>query len=240
MSVKDLNLSLDRQLAHDESALHPPGGADRRPGSGRLKSVAGTAPSGQKPSPRRVRAGNRNRLWVPTALIALVNMLFLVVAGIWLTGPRLTPASNAASAAEVELNQLQTQLDVMQEQLVLVQSTLEEQQRLLILRQLETPPEVTPQAAATAHEDATAETAPALPTWQVHLGHFATRDEAIALQLDLAQLGYTATIAAAATPDEPGVALLLGGFAERDLAELAAKDIMQRTRLNGLWVSTGE
>ena len=77
----------------------------------------------------------------------------------------------------------------------------------------------------------------ASPAWQINLGHFDTRDEAVSMQRELAALGYTADIA---TADDAGVTLLLGGFGERKLAELAAKDIMQRTRLNGLWVSGGK
>ncbi|MEZ5569451.1 MAG: hypothetical protein R3E54_14095 [Halioglobus sp.] len=254
MSAKDLNLSLDRKLAHagapgkDKTA-----GVLKRGRFARLKPVPNLSAEGQQAPSRRPTptgtavAGSAASQWLAPALIALVNMLFLLLAGIWLTGTQYSPLTSRAPAdATLEapeapaLTRLQTQLDVMQEQLLTLQATLEEQQRLLLFSRLEA--ELAAEQGDASPGDASpgaAVSPPASPPgWQIHLGHFATREAAVTLQNDLRRLGYNADIAASTTPDDSGVSLLLKGFSERKLAELTAKDIMQSTRLNGLWVST--
>ncbi len=242
MSAKDLNLSFDRELARARDASSGPAPVrNERGGIAEQQQPASGRPPPRKALKRASRPA-KTQQWVMPAVIALANMVFLVVAGIWLTGtsyprvPARDPAAMAAAPqAEADLSSLQTQLDVMQQQLVGLQSTLEEQQRLLLFTRLEA---MQPAGAdQTDAEDAAASPEKASPAWQINLGHFDTRDEAVSMQRELAALGYTADIA---TADDAGVTLLLGGFGERKLAELAAKDIMQRTRLNGLWVSGGK
>lgn len=239
MSAKDLNLSFDRELARARSAgadatrgsSERKGGAGRRAGAGAANRRKNQAWQARKPQP-----------WLLPALIVLVNMAFLLVAGLWLTGTdfhrpptREAAVASAMPMATNELTALQTRLDAIQEQLTVLQSTLEEQQRLLLFSRLEALQSADPDQVNA--EDSAATPASSAPAWQINLGHFDTRAEAVAVQSDLGKLGYAASLEAA---DDGGVRLLLGGFRERKLAELTAKDIMQSTRLNGLWVSGGE
>ncbi len=237
MSDKDLNLSFDRALARAGSA-----DPDATPGSSAGKGSAGRRAAAPNKRKKQVRRAGKTQPWVLPALIVLVNMAFLLLAGLWLTGTgyHRPPTGEAASAATLPmaldgLSNLQTRLDVMQQQLTALQSTLEEQQRLLLFSRLEALQSVDPDQGDA--KDSAATPAGSAPAWQINLGHFDTRAEAIAVQGDLDKLGYAAVLEAA---DDGGVRLLLGGFRERKLAELTANDIMQGTRLNGLWVSGGK
>jgi len=241
MSTKDLNLSLEHDLADTGYRVDGARGGGSRDTSGagrrfrgrqkaaaaRQKSAAGTARKHTAP-PRWFAAG-----------IALANMLFLLVAGIWLTGhsqkPATPPAASMGAIAEPGLDDLRTQLDAVQQQLASLQGVVEAQYRLLVVAQRKLADAAPTQ---TARPD-TAQVAPD-PVWQVNIGHVHAQEESAAMQRELQALGYAAETASENRAEGKGFRVLLTGFGDRDAAELVAKDIMARSRFNGLWVSRSD
>jgi len=241
MSTKDLNLSLEYDLADtDYRGVGPRAGRGReptatgRPVRGRQKSAAAR----QKPAARKFRKRSGASGWLAAA-VALANMLFLLLAGIWLTGynqqPTAPPTASVATIADPGLSDLRTQLASMQQQLASLQAAVEAQHRLLAVTRAESADDAPAQAAAAGAGQAAPD-----PSWHVNLGHVQTREESVAMQRELQALGYTARVTAKTRGDGEGFSVLLTGFGDRDAAELTAKDIMARTRFNGLWVSRSE
>lgn len=235
MSAKDLNFSLDR--APPSGGPRDRASRPRRPATSGLRAVRepGVAPAG-KPAPARGRSGGA---WL-AATIALANMAFLVLAGLWLSGigreplPE-RPAADALADATSSLHAVQAQLGELRREVTLLQAAVDAQRQLLVAAHLARTDE---RGAAGEEPGATAATA-AAEQWYINLGHFATRPEAAAQQEKLASLGYTGSVVVAAEGANP-FALRLPGFPARAAAEEAANDIMGRTDLNGLWVTTGD
>jgi len=231
MPVKNLNLSLERGTADAASTAAAPVSARGAATTG-LRAV-------REPPPRARRNGPARAGGAPWAVatIALTNMAFLVLAGLWLSGygreaPR-TPAPAAGMAPELAdaLPGVQAQLGELRRELRLLQTAIDAQRQLLVAAHL-----ARSEATATpAPEAAGAATEP--PRWHINLGEFSSRAEAAALGEQLAQLGHPGAVVAA---DGGPVTLRLAGFGARQEAEAAAAEIMARTSLNGLWVATGE
>src|SRR6056297_558594 len=112
MSTKDLNLSLEYDLADTGYRGDGPrdGGNRDTPATGRrFRGRQKAAAARQKPAAGKVRQQPGASAWLAAA-VALANMLFLLVAGIWLTGykpqPAPPPAAPVAPIAEAGLSDL--------------------------------------------------------------------------------------------------------------------------------------
>ncbi|MDZ7784026.1 MAG: SPOR domain-containing protein [Halioglobus sp.] len=241
MSTKDLNLSLEYDLADTGYRVDGARGRGSRDASGAGRHLReGQKAAAARPKTAAVMARKHAgpSAWF-AAGIALANMLFLLLAGIWLTGygrmPATPPAASVAPIAEPVLTDLRTQLDAVQQQLAGLQTVVEAQHRLLVVTQRK----LADAAPAPAAESDAGQAAPD-PLWQVNIGHVHAREESATMQRELQALGYAAEITEETRANGEGFRVLLTGFGDRDAAELTAKDIMARTRFNGLWVSRSE
>ena len=241
MSTKDLNLSLEHDLADTAYRVGGARGGGERDRSGAGRQFRGgqkAAAARQKPAAGTARKPAGPSGWFAAA-VALANMLFLLLAGIWLSGygrmPATPPATGVTPITESGLADLRTQLDAVQQQLAGLQTVVEAQHRLLVVTQRK----LADAAPAPAAEPDAGQAAPD-PLWQVNIGHVHAQEESATMQRELQALGYAAEITAETRAESEGFRVLLTGFGDRDAAELTAKDIMARTRFNGLWVSRSD
>lgn len=179
--------------------------------------------------------------------IVLANMLFLVLAGLWLTGTDyrgLLAPTSIVTATNNELPQLQTMLADIKHRLAAMEQSL-------VTLQSATAPTTTPEEAeqpAPASPEpvpqvATADPAPSPPpvevppVWEVNLGDFDTRAEAITSHQQIQALDLEPVISRHRRNGRNLYQVHLTGFSDRQAAEQAANKIMQETSLNGLWVA---
>lgn len=251
MTVKDLNFSFDSNLVRspvvaDRDPAGDPGRADRtarpapgRPSRGRRKPVQA----------ERRATGGRGQL-AATIGIALVNMLFLVVAGIWLSGYFFQPAGLGGPAALVEddriaplLVELNSRVGALEQQLADLQVSTVRQQQTIISSQQSMEARLTAQweQALTAREpkpEAAPAEPPAAPAWYVNLGDYVSREGAAALERQMLDLGYRVEIETRTEDSRIIYRVTLPGFVDQASADQAAQGIMEQTSLNGLWVAT--
>ena len=188
-----------------------------------------------------------------------MNMLFLVLAGLWLTGTEFQSrplptevAPQDASASNDRLNALGTQMATLNQQMSELRSEIEQ-----LRAPLPTDITVSPgpdngqvlddsASAATDHPLASPEPADSMPaqntidtprTWQVNLGDFNTRSTAQATLAQLGKIGLQGQIRTDASSGSPSYVVTLDNFVKREDAEAVANDIMRKTELNGLWVA---
>lgn len=254
MTAKDLHFSLDAGLTPPESQSARQATAARGQTRPRLAPVPGARPEG-RPKRRQPAAVKTNRQWLAVAAIALLNMAFLALAALWLTGnayqfdgagSRTANSADAVSASTLAAmqaglterteqlgqqlgEQLGQQLDP---QLQSLQSTLQEQGRLLAALQSEV-------AQLRGRLAATAVTTPAQASakgWHINLGSFPTTRGALELQQQMKAWGHAALVRPETADGETSYRVLIDGFRDRETADNAARKIMEQTNLNGLWV----
>lgn len=204
---------------------------------------------------KQPRGGNGQ--WLLTGVIALANMLFLVLAGLWLTGTDLkgvfsghadTPpyAAGAEPSAWLEANARLTQLSGEIEGL---RAQVDSLQTMLIAQPAPVAPKPAEQPAATvstaAAQPERQEPAPLLQApepilWQVNLGDYASRKAARVTQQKLQALGLQSTIEQNRENGQTTYLVTLAGFERRLEAENVANRIMLETELNGLWVARNQ
>jgi cell division protein FtsN len=71
--------------------------------------------------------------------------------------------------------------------------------------------------------------------WYVNIGTFSSKKSAQKLQNQLSTLGHAAQINTTSLENKPAYRVQLPGFKDRETAELAARQVMDKTNLNGLW-----
>lgn len=221
--------------------------------------------STRKQSPRTVKetrnrshSAHGNLQWLLTAAVAVVNMLFIGLAALWLTGTDLKGSlvhSNTNNAAKTEaviaaVQESNTQMASM----VLELSTLKEQLNTLAIEVKKTAssqdqgtlpaasnPIVLPQTAEKAAllppPIASAVTKPKTTTWQVNLGDYASRKEARQTQQILQNMGLQTQMNQLQANGTTAYLVSISGYADRQDAEDVANEIMSDTQLNGLWVA---
>lgn len=84
-------------------------------------------------------------------------------------------------------------------------------------------------------ESATTTPKKATNNWYVNIGTFSSKKSAQKLQNQLSALGHSAQINATSLENKPAYRVQLPGFKDREAAELAARQVMDKTNLNGLW-----
>lgn len=277
MTNKDLNLALDKHLIQPEddapspssnqfnrtnfTAAEPGDDAlieESRPRSDRLQ--ANTRDHHREPLfPQWLTDTKQPFLWLSVALVS-INLIFLLIAGIWLSGLNDQTTDRQSQLSVSTEQQLSNQLTSLDEQLTEIQQRLDqltlsvsEQQQLIatsandLTKELES---LTAQQAllsnrvikaesTAATDTATKNKTPTSPTaqkkWHVNLGTFSTKEAAMRLQKQLLALGHSVQVNSTSIENKTAYRVQLPGFEDRESAERVAKQIMDKTRLNGLW-----
>lgn len=239
MTRKDLNLSLDRGLLEQGAHQHraPPNPDAVVDFSSRQPKQRAARQKSRQP-----RAGQWSAITI--AIIAVANMLFLMVAGIWLSGHTYDSAARPdATGVDIspEINLLLLQVDnrlkTIEQQLGSLQLALDEQQSIAASDSFDLDSHV----RETLGQQQETVTAPApAPAWHINLGNFDSREVALGLQQRLQAIGHQTRIKPATSDGKTSYRVILAGFDQRESAELVAKQIMAQTDLNGLWVAQGE
>ncbi len=249
MATKDLNLSLDRALLQSNVAR------EHQAANGETR--AATAPAGRRQAGKKrtaKHAPQRTAAWPAIAFtgIAIANMSFLVLAGLWLSAfSGLQPA--AAGSADVEisaqLDRIDRSISALQQQLTDLQVAANAQQQLIVsayqsigdqLQVRTDPSAATKQAGPGAGDSATtpaaADNPEASADWYVDLGNFPSRNAALAAQRSLLALGYEARIQVSGRGGSSAHALILADFKDRPSAESVATALMEQTQLESVSV----
>ncbi|MFK7974657.1 MAG: SPOR domain-containing protein [Halioglobus sp.] len=202
-----------------------------------------------------------NRAWLLGAAVALVNMLFLVLAALWLTGtdlkgsfapihPTTLKSSNELRAAVEEGNKRLAsallELGTIKAQLTKLENSLQttnqpKDRPASPVDKKEPPAKPTASTVGTVQRPAAEqEPTPAVSqtiSWQVNLGDYASRLEARETQRTLQKLGFQALISSLEVNGAIAYLVNISGFSSREDAESVANEIMVDTQLNGLWVA---
>ncbi|GAB5452986.1 MAG: hypothetical protein Hals2KO_33140 [Halioglobus sp.] len=236
MTAKDLHFSFDSTLAQEA-----PAAAQTPPGLSSVAALPGTG----KPA-RRAQTAKPNRQWLAVTGIALLNMAFLLLAALWLSGnayqvsDRQPPGITTTNGTDSALADLHAASDRNEQQLSAVQAALQEQARLLVALQAELAQLNAAGAIAPPAASATAVTVAATPDWHINLGAFRTADAARTVLRDVRDKGYSPDVQQEVIGGETTYRVVLKGFASREAADAEAHRIMQQTSLSGLWVWDGQ
>lgn len=239
MTRKDLNLSLARDL------LEPAAQQYRAPQNPDAVVEFSSRQRQQRAAGQKSRQpGGGQWSAITIAVIAVANMLFLMVAGIWLSGHTYDSAARPGAASvetSPEINLLLLQIDnrlkTVEQQLGGLQLALDEQQPIMASDSFDIDSHV--RDTLSQQEIAIDAPAPA-PAWHINLGNFDSREVALGLQQRLQAIGHQTRIKPVTSDDKTSYLVVLAGFDQRESAELVAKQIMAQTDLNGLWVAEGE
>ncbi len=239
MTRKDLNLSLDRGLLEPSANQHrTPHGPDD--GVQLASRKQNKRPAGQT----RGHAGGGQWTAITIALIAVANMLFLMVAGIWLSGHTFDSAARPGAArAEITpelgllLAQINNRLSTIDQQLGDLHLALDKQQAIIVPDSFDIDSHL---REALSQDENTTDAPPPAATWHINLGNFDSREVALGLQQRMQAIGHQTRIKPTTSDDKTSFLVVLAGFDQRESAELVAKQIMEQTDLNSLWVAEGE
>ena len=233
MTRKDLNLSLDQSLLPPEKAQgSTPGatsGKQDRPGSKKRPTAA-------------TLARRENWRTITIAGFAVLNMAFLLAAGIWLstlqhTISRPLTAITTGTVPRIEIMLVEThdRLDALQGQLDELVVAIDDQQQYIasVYAEKGNDRAMLPDKNDPTKTFSIKETPTAADNWYVKLGTFSSEEAAARFSL---QLGSTRQISRYDLPGSTSFELRLSGFEERESAEMVAGDIMEQTKLNGLTI----
>lgn len=257
MTTKDLNLSLDRGLlqpkvAHNRNSAAPfaqPGAAQRD-----------TRPTSRSTTRRPARQALSS--WHVTAVsgVAIANMLFLVLAGLWLSGHTdRTPTQLADSRLDIapQLRAMEAGIDVrissLEQQLENLEVTINAQWQLVATARQDIAgarPQGDSQQALSAEATSTGATpgevaqtidpAQQSKDWHVSLGSFSEKNSAASVQGQLQALGYEAQIQSLNIDNTMTHRVILPAFENQKSAEVAATMLMAQTQLDTVSVWQGD
>ena len=236
MSRKDLNLSLDQSMLQHQAQHKPardtPVASHVRPGL--RKKPAGTAP------------GNRsNWALMLIAGVAIVNMAFLLAAGIWLSTLQHTIASQTAANAtdiaprlEILLIDTNDRLAALQQQFDELRLSFHDHQQLTasVNARIKQAEAASPVQNMPAEESLPKEMPIAADNWYVSLGTFSSEVDSARVRSQLDSIGQLAQVSRYDDKGKASFELRLAGFKDRESAEVAAGSILEKTNLNGLSV----
>lgn len=278
MTNKDLHLALDQNLIHLSSKQKDEG--DQTPHdteTANLESITDLSQGYQNPANNHypeppptfkewieaIRQSPRFRLAIT------VLLLFLLLAGLWLTNQssqsetdtftQSTSTSSAIKANQAQLETFNNQVLLLQQEVEQLKLSLQEQQNLIdtnskdlnkkieaLAQQLQASktkeaskpiPSKTELRKKDIPNKESATTTPKKATnhWYVNIGTFSSKKSAQKLQNQLSTLGHSAQINTTSLENKPAYRVQLPGFKNREAAELAARQVMDKTNLNGLW-----
>lgn len=253
MTTKDLNLSFDRGL------LRPTETHSQTTKSGNTRQVEAAIETRLPKNrvPRRT-APQKKLSWQGITIIgiAITNMLFLVLAGIWLSErsgglpPQLaTRHSDITPQLEVMQARIEQQIDSIEQQLENLQIAINGQQHLIVsayqdigLRMhegkpaAEAPQDTAPPSPAPNQEAPKPGEAEAHTGWYINLGSFPTKAAAFEIQEQFQAFGYAAQIHTLTIDNQAAYAVILPNFEDQASAETAVNQLLDRTDLDGLTV----
>ena len=229
MPAKDLNFSLDGEY-HAPKLVRK-----KTPPDDRGMDEFITAP------PLRLR---RNRPSYTATILASANFAFLVLAGLWLfyQGPGAPDRAYAHNPdTEASLALVTSQLQTLQQQLNALQTGIGEERAAALARHEALASHLgntasRPTDAADAAAGAASEQAELQKGWHINLGTFPNKDAARKLLAQLQALGHRAQIESNNVNKAAIHSVTVPGFQNQEAAEVAAKQLMEKTSLNGLWV----
>ncbi len=236
MSRKDLNLSLDQSMLQHQ-VQHEPARDTSVVNNDRLGLRKKAAP----PPP----AYRNNWAFMLIAGVAIVNMAFLLAAGIWLSTFRHTIATPVAAIAtdiaprlEILFIDTNDRLAALQQQFDQLTLSFNDHQQLTISvdarkKQGETVP---PVQNISAEEFLPKEMPIAADNWYVSLGTFSSEADSARVRSQLDSIGQLAQVSRYDDKGKASFELRLAGFKDRESAEMAAGSILEKTNLNGLSV----
>ena len=196
-------------------------------------------------------------LWLSVVLVS-INLLFLLLAGLWLSSQDFKQQDNVAlahtpnKAVTTKLATVNQKLERVQQQLDQLSITLSEQQQLIAksshnidqqlqafnAKQNQFALALQPVKPTTEPKPSQKKAAPSpKPTnnWHVNIGTFSSKDAALRLKKQLLVLGHSVQINDTQINDKQAYRVQLPGFKDREAAEQVATKIMDQTKLNGLW-----
>ncbi|NND68743.1 MAG: SPOR domain-containing protein [Halioglobus sp.] len=252
MTVKDLHFSFDGALAKAQVPAN-----EQAAPSARERREALQRPPAKKTRNKAQGTGEASarRAWITASFVSLVNMAFLVLAGLWLTGTHYQIPGLAGFIAPLQdegpgpaIQELPSGLDATAGQLAELRAAVAAQSELLIAiqAQLARSREAQEIPVATAAVEASVPAAPSevpAPTakdWQINLGSFSSAQGAMKLQAELASMGYAAQVSQPGDPGEIAYRVWMGGYENRAAADTVAHQLMDQTSLTGLWVWNGQ
>jgi len=236
MTRKDLNLSLDQSLL-------PPRKAP--------ESTRGTVTGKQgRPSSKKqpaITPPKHRKNWHTTTIagFAIINMAFLLAAGIWLStlqhtlaAPIATMITGTVPRIEIMLVDTNDRLDALQRQLYELIVVIDDHQQLTaaVYAEQEDDQTVLVGENVPASKVSAKEIPRAADNWYVNLGTFSSEDAADRVRLQLNSTRQQAQISRYDLPGTTSFELRLAGFEDRESAELAAGEVMENTELNGLTI----
>jgi len=233
MTRKDLNLSFDQSLVQHSTTQTPPlRNVIQLPGGPKSKKPVKKPPSRRHPGIQTVTM----------AAIAFINIAALLLAAYWLSSlqpavPR--PAAGIAERSEFVLLEINEKITSMHGQLDTLQLTVLKQEQLLaqlVIGDAEDTQETIDTNKNTENPVLTKESPKPADNWYINLGTFISEEEAVGVKRQLRSIGLEAQIRHEVQGGTTAFEVHLPGFEDRDSAELAARKIMEQTRLNGLWV----
>lgn len=244
MTDKDLNLSLDQNL------LKPWKEIDQR------DTPADIAPP-EKPTLAAERSGqdgpkaerSQQMGWLLTAvltsnLLMVVTIIFLLIQQPNPGKPAdmITPAEDDNRLLlESKMDQMDRQFEQsigqLNQQLEQFQVSLLDQQRQLISALLDLSENIKQTGSDLEREIAGTTTS---AHWHVNLGTFSTNEAATQLRKQIDAIGYQAEINHVSLDEKIVYRVQLPGYKDRETAEKTAREIMDKTKLNGLWAWEGK
>jgi|GEM_PF-660212 len=171
----------------------------------------------------------------------------------------VSSTNQSIEANQAQLEKLNNKVLSLQQQIEQLKLSLHEQQSLITTSSEGMNKEIralshqlqTSKAKATSNPTPTSEAIPGKATsskesntpapkkttnnWYVNLGTFSSKKSAQRLQKQLSVLGHSAQINTTSLEDKLAYRVQLPGFTDRESAELAARQVMDKTNLNGLW-----
>lgn len=234
MTTKDLNLSLDPVLLQTKLTPQAHTAANhttadyREPNTS--KSSVNTGAKASSP-------------WFAALTVAAANVIFLGGVGYWLFHNNLLWAPPAppvplevSLALTLRLNEIDDKLKSLQVQMDHQLLATDKQHQIVLLTQQDLAKQLVLLTPDIATVPATDEKPLAAAVWNVNLGSFQNKKEAIALQQKVQAAGYQPTIMTLTSDTITTYKLAITGFADQDTAEAAANNLMQKTNLDSLWV----
>lgn len=270
MTNKDLNLAFDQNLVQSASphsdAPHDHNTHDSSAHGHNVKidKFEAPHPSGQSTWKQSKKNSLGNALFLSTwlnhvkkqpfillsATLLIVNALFLLWAGFWLSSHNQPPNNVVDTISPSVMKGISTKFETLDKQLLSLQQQLDqiklsigEQQLLIATSSLDLNKDVQDltqqvQIALTSKtKTKKPDTVKKVPSkdWHVNLGTFATHDAALRLKKQLSALGHSVQINTTTFDNKTAYRVQLPGFKDRNSAELVARRIMEQTNLNGLW-----
>lgn len=261
MTNKDLNLALDKGYIQpatpsgtltEEYAPQPETPKNSPPKT--PESPYKPVPAQPTPTKPRWLSAPLSRLEWGIITIVLLNLLFVIIAGFWLftkeNQPNTTKVVSVVTPetpSKILLDELDARLEPLNEKLAQLQLVLNEQQRLIassshsLDKQLQAislqVSNTTKTASKTEAKTVTKTSAPPISkkNWYVNVGTFSSKEAALKLQKQIQALGHKVQINAATVGSKTAFRVQLPGFKDRESAEGTARQLMNKTNLNGLW-----